>query len=202
MSNSRNQTLLVLIGLTLATLSRAQSTAPYAVSTVAGSGALGDGGPATAALLEFPQAVVADASGNIYIGDYGNARIRVVNGSGTITTLTESIAVSMKIDSTGTIYATDGIAEVYKILPNGNLVTIAGSSPGYTGDNGPATAATLNGPYGVAVDTSGDVFIADYFNCVIRKITPDGMIHTIAGNGVAAFGGERVAATSSPLAYP
>jgi trimeric autotransporter adhesin len=202
MSNLRNLTLLVLAGLNLAPLSSAQSATPYAVSTVAGSGALGDGGPATAALLEFPQSVAADASGNVYIGDYGNERIRVVSANGTITTLTEGTAVSMKIDSTGTIYASDGMAQVFKILPNGNLVTIAGSSPGYTGDNGPATAATLNAPRGVAVDTMGDVFIADYLNCVIRKITPDGKIHTIAGTGVAKFGGESIAATSSPLAYP
>ena len=82
------------------------------------------------------------------------------------------------------------------------MVTIAGSSPGYAGDNGPATAATLNGPYGIAVDALGDVFVADTFNSVIRKITLDGKIQTIAGTGVAAFGGEGTAATSTPLAYP
>jgi trimeric autotransporter adhesin len=87
-------------------------------------------------------------------------------------------------------------------LPNGDIVTIAGSSPGYSGDNGPATAAMLNGPEGIAVDATGDVFIADTYNNVAREITPDGKIQTIAGNGTAGFGRDRGAPTKSALAYP
>ena len=202
MPNIRNLTLLVSISLIPASPTLAQSSYPYAINTLAGHSALGDGGQATAALLEFPQSVVVDGAGNIYIGDSGNGRIRVVNPSGVIETLVYGLAVGMKMDSTGAIYATDGIAQVYKILPNGNMTVIAGSIPGYGGDDGPATAALLSGPNGVAVDAIGDVFVADTYNLRIRKITPDGKIQTVAGNGLAEFGGSGIAATSSPLAYP
>jgi hypothetical protein len=83
----RNLILFILIGLVLATRVPAQTTYPYAVNTLAGSGTLGDGGPATSALLEYPQGVVADGAGNIYIGDTGNRRIRVVNSQGISTLL-------------------------------------------------------------------------------------------------------------------
>ena len=198
----RNFTLIVLIGSILAPLSSAQSSFPYAVNTLAGSGPLGDGGPATAALLEFPQSVVADGAGNIYIGDNGNGKIRAVNASGTIKTLAFGTAASMKMDSSGNIYASDGVALIYKILPNGDISVFAGTTPGYGGDNGPATAAMLSGPNGVAVDALGDVFVADTDNQVIREITPDGKIRTIAGNGTLGFGKNGVAATSTGLAYP
>ena len=201
MSNSATIQLLIITGLLCAPFSLAQSTSPYAIHTVAGSGALGDGGPATLALLEFPQSVVADSSGNIYIGDNGNGRIRVVS-AGSIKTFSFGTAANMKIDSAGNIYATDGISQVFKILPNGDLVTIAGSTPGYSGDNGPATAAMLNGPQGIAVDAQGDVFVADLYNNVVREITPDGKIQTIAGTGTAGFGRDGVAPTKSALAYP
>ena len=190
-------TLLLSIGTFWTLPLQAQTGTPFAITTLAGTSSLGDGGPATAALLEYPQSVVADASGNIYVGDNGNERIRVVDPSGNIRTLTIGTAASMKIDSTGTIYGTDGASLVFKILPNGNMVTLAGSTLGYTGDNGPATAATLNGPHGIAVDSAGDIFIADTFNNVIREITPDGRIQTIAGTGAAAFGREGIAAIKS-----
>jgi uncharacterized protein (TIGR03437 family) len=198
----RSLTLNILIGLILAPLSSAQSSYPYAINTLAGSGSLGDGSPATSALLEYPQSVVADGAGNIYIGDNGNGRIRVVNSIGTIKTFAFGTAANMKIDSTGNIYASDGVSLVYKILPNGDTTVFAGSTQGYSGDDGPATSAELNGPNGVAVDALGDVFVADTYNNVVREITPDGKIHTIAGNGTAAFGGSGIPAISSPLAYP
>jgi uncharacterized protein (TIGR03437 family) len=199
----RTSILFVLIGLVLAPLVEAQSSYPYAVNTLAGMSVLGDGGPATSALLEFPQSVVADSSGNIYIGDIGDGSIRVVNGSGTIKTFAFGVAANMKIDSSGNIYASDGVSQVYKVLPNGNTVILAGSSTlGFAGDNGPAVSALLDGPNGVAVDALGDVFIADTFNNVVREITPDGKIHTIAGTGTANFGADGIPAISSPLAFP
>jgi hypothetical protein len=82
MSNLQILILLVSTGVLLVPPSLAQSMSPYAIHTVAGSGMLGDGGPATSALLEFPQSVVADSSGNIYIGDNGNGRILVINARG------------------------------------------------------------------------------------------------------------------------
>ena len=123
-------------------------------------------------------------------------------GAGTIKTFAFGVAANMKIDSTGNIYASDGISQVYKVLPNGNTVILAGSAPGYSGDNGPAVSALLDGPNGMAVDALGDVFVADTYNNVVREITPDGKIHTIAGTGVANFGADGIPATSSPLAFP
>jgi uncharacterized protein (TIGR03437 family) len=145
---------------------------------------------------------VADSAGNIYIGDNGNDRIRVVNASANINTFVFGVAANMKMDSTGAIYTADGYALVYKILPNGDVTVLAGTTPGYGGDNGPATSAMLNGPNGVAVDALGNVFVADTYNQLIRKITPDGKIQTIAGNGTLAYGRSGVAATSTGLAYP
>jgi streptogramin lyase len=167
---------MVSIGLVLAAPVLAQSTYLYAINTIAGMGALGDGGPATSALLEFPRTVVASSSGNLYIGDAGNGRIRFVNSSGTIGTLVFETATNMKVDAAGNIYAADGVSQVYKIAPNGSVTILAGSQPGYSGDNGPATAALLDGPNGVAVDAMGDVFVADTYNNVVREITPDGKI--------------------------
>src|SRR5580658_426166 len=99
MRNPTRVTLIFLMGAVFALLLPAQTSAPYAVHTIAGSGSLGDGGPATSALLEFPQSVVADGAGNIYIGDNGDGLIRVVNASGTISTLTAGYPASMKMDS-------------------------------------------------------------------------------------------------------
>jgi len=198
----REFTFFVLITLVLAPLASAQTSYPFAIDTLAGTGSMGDGGPATSALLEFPQAVLADSAGHIYIADNGNGCIRVVDAYGTIRTLTFGSATSMKMDSLGNIYAVDGISRVYKISPSGEVSVFAGSTLGYSGDNGPATAATFSLPSGVAVDALGDVYVADTYNQVIRKITPDGRIQTVAGDGKAAFGKEGIAAIMSPLAYP
>jgi hypothetical protein len=139
------------------------------ITTVAGNGTggfSGDGGAATAAMLQSPTGVAVDASGNIYIADAANSRIRKVNTSGIITT----------IAGTGT--------------------------PGYTGDGGAATAATVNSPVGVAVDGSGNIYIADYNNNVVRMINTSGDISTFAGTGTSGFGGDGGAATAALLALP
>src|ERR1700733_13113387 len=132
------------------------------ISTVAGTGVAGfsgDGGPAVKAELNTPTGIFGDASGNLYIGDPGNQRIRKVDASGTITTLA------------------------------GN------GSKGYGGDGGSATEATLYNAARVALDPSGNVYIADQSNHRIRKVTPAGIISTFAGNGAGtpangAFSGD------------
>jgi trimeric autotransporter adhesin len=120
-----------------------------ALTTVAGSGGSpyfgGDGGPATSALLNGPAGIAVDSSGNWYIADTANNRIRMVTTSGEISTMA----------GTGT----------------------AGSS----GDNGAATAAELNSPHGIAIDSAGNLYIADSGNNEVRQITPGGVISTIAG---------------------
>jgi sugar lactone lactonase YvrE len=134
---------------------------------VAGTGASGfsgDGGPATNATLFGVMAVALDTSGNLYIADQWNFRIRKVDPMGTITTV-----------------AGNGVA-------------------GYTGDGGPATSATLNGPTGVAVDASGSIFICDAINNVVRRVDATTQeITTVAGNGTAGYYGDGDLATNAKL---
>ena len=139
------------------------------ITTFAGNGVIGfsgDGGPATAAQLSNPIGVAVDGAGNVYIADQNNHVIRKVNSSGIIST-----------------YA-------------GN------AAHGYTGDGGPATAATLYYPIGVAVDASGNLFIADNQNDVIRKVNTAGIISTVAGNGLTGYSGDGASAISARLANP
>jgi sugar lactone lactonase YvrE len=139
------------------------------ITTVAGNGAgafAGDGGAATNASLAYPQVVALDAGGGLYVVDTGNNRIRKVAASGLITTM-------------------------------------AGNGAGaYTGDGGPATNASLNYPYGAAVDAAGNLFIADTYNNCIRKVAANGMIGTVAGNGGATYAGDGGPATNAGLYYP
>ncbi|NCX95534.1 MAG: hypothetical protein EBX41_03830, partial [Chitinophagia bacterium] len=145
------------------------------ITTIAGNGSRsysGDGGAATAASLNNSWGVAVDASGNVYIADADNHRIRKVNTSGVIST----IAGNGYHDSTG--------------------------RGGYSGDGGAATAASLYHPTGVAVDASGNVYIADADNDRIRKVNTSGVISTIAGNGSRSYSGDSGAATAASLNYP
>ena len=141
------------------------------ITTFAGTGAssyIGDNGQATSAGLTLPAGVALDDSGNIYIADTYNSRIRKVTVS------------------------------------TGIITTIAGtSSANYTGDGGEATSATLNSPFDVALDASGNVYIADTDNDCIRKVAVlTGIITTIAGNGTAGFSGDNGPDTSAALKSP
>jgi len=186
------------------------------ITTVAGSstaGFGGDNGPATSALLDSPYAVAVDSAGNLYIADAGNARVRKVS-NGVITTVAgggstfgdnapaTSVALSfptgLALDSSGNLYIADA-DRVLKVT-NGVIATVAG--PGTTlGDNGPATAASLNLPYSVAVDSAGNLYIADTNNERIRKVT-NGVITTVAGNGTYGFSGDNGPATIAQLNSP
>lgn len=145
-------------------------------------GYYGDGGPAVDANLYSPYGVAVDSSGDLFIADTTNCVVREV------------------LASTGYIYTVAG-------TPPTSFS--AGYSCGYTGDRGPATAATLNEPYGVAVDTAGDLFIADTHNCVIREIVSEpgsgpltGKIYTVAGNGSCGYSGDGGPPLSAAFAYP
>ncbi len=151
------------------------------ITTVAGVGfvefgaAPGDGGPATQAYLEMPYSVAADAAGNIFIGDIGTSSIRKVGTDGKIATYVQNFeAQNFAMDAGGNIYFADYRKHtVGKILPGGTQLWIAGDGiSGYAGDGGFATAAQLSEPYGVAVDASGNVYVADTGNAVIRKLSP------------------------------
>ncbi len=179
------------------------------ISTVAGNGGFsysGDGGPATLAQLYGPQGVALDRSGNLFISDSRNGVVRKVAG-GTISTLTGTSLVyprGLAADSAGNVYVADFLDnKVKRIGPDGSVATVAGNgTAGFAGDGGPATSAQLNGPAGVAVDKANNLYIADFANNRIRKITPDGNITTVAGNGIQTYAGDGAAATLASLNGP
>jgi len=186
------------------------------ISTVAGGGSGGDGGPATNAWLNGPTGVAVDAAGNIYIAEYGNNRIRKVSPSGIISTVAGGgsggdggpatgaslyVPTGVAVDATGYLYIAEyGNNRIRKVSPSGIISTVAGGGSG--GDGGPATGASLNGPWGVVMDTAGNLHVADTNNNRIRKVSPSGIISTVAGNGTLGFSGDGGSATSAALAHP
>ena len=192
------------------------------ITTVAGNGMIGfggDNGPAANAQLSYPYGVSVDAAGDLYIADSNNYRIRkvangVINtvaGNGTTgfsgdngpATSAQLQPFRVAVDSAGSLYIADSPNHRIRKVSNGVITTVAGNGmPGFSGDDGPATSAQLNYPYGVAVDASGNVYIADTFNDRIRKVS-GGVITTVAGNGTEGFGGgDNGPATSAQLYYP
>jgi hypothetical protein len=182
------------------------------ITTVAGNGTQGysgDGGAATSAEIKLPEGIAVDDSGNLYIADNGNSRIRKVSG-GIITTVagngtagysgdggpataTElNYPTGVAVDATGNLYIADFQNSCIRKVSGGIITTVAGldQGPGYAGDGGPATAARLNYPTGVSVLPSGELFIADTFNNRIRKVDAAGIITTVAGNGTQGYGGD------------
>jgi sugar lactone lactonase YvrE len=198
------------------------------ITTFAGngsSGSSGDGGAATNAQLFRPDGVAVDYStGNVYIADASYHIIRRVGTDGIITTFAgkssrgysgdDGAATSAQlntprgiaVDSTGNVYIADTINNrIRKVAATtGIITTFAGNgSAGYSGDDGAATSAQLRSPRGVAVDSTGNVYIADTDNHRIRRVATNGKITTFAGNGSAGFsGGDGSNATSAQLNFP
>ena len=193
------------------------------ISTVAGGGSsLGDGGAATAAQLGAPRSVALDGAGNLYIADWSDHRIRKVDSSGNISTVAGTgtqgfsgdgaAATAAQLDSPWDV-AVDGSGNLYiadrnnnrirKVNSAGNISTVAGTgTAGFSGDGAAATAAQLQNPQGVALDGAGNLYIADRGNQRIRKVDSAGVISTVAGNGMAGFGGDSGAATAAQLWDP
>jgi len=195
------------------------------INTIAGGGSpstgIGDGGPATNAVLSNPYAVAVDSSGNLYIADTENDVIREVAGGvintvagdgfvtysgdgGQATSAGLSYPSSVAVDASGNIYIADFYNSVVREVnaATGVITTIAGDgTAGYSGDGKQATGALLNAPTGVAVDAAGDIFIADSGNNVIREVS-GGVINTIAGDGTAGYSGDGLQATSALLDAP
>ena len=196
------------------------------ITTFAGTGAQGnsgDDGAAISATLYWPKGVTLDISGNVYIADTYNRKIRMVNKNGIITTIAGSgtqgdsgdgdAAISaqlggpsgVSVDISGNVYIADYYSnKIRKVNTAGIITTIAGTGiAGDGGDGGAAVSANLNSPYGVSVDISGNVYIADYWNHKIRMVNSAGMITTLAGTGVQGDGGDDArAATSTQLNDP
>ena len=186
------------------------------IITVAGNGTggtSGDNGPATAAELN-PTGLAVDAAGDLFIADSGNFRIREVvkatgdiitvagngtggtsgdNGPATAAELIDPDGVAL--DSAGDLFIADSrVREVVKAT--GHIITVAGNgTEGYSGNNGPATAAEVNDPIDVAVDSAGDLFITDFGNDVIREVTPAVTVNII----VAAHASATAAASASAV---
>ena len=200
----------------------------YTFAGIAGPGAYaGDGGLATIANLSGNTGVATDAAGNVYIADTRNNVVRMVNTSGVISTfagvaggfggfggdggaanaaqLNQPSAVA--VDATGNVYIADTRNNAIRVVNTAGVInTFAGmgGTPGaFAGDGGPATAASLNRPSGVAVDASGNIYISDTRNNVIREVV-SGTINTVAGNNTAGFGfsGDGAAATAAQLYNP
>jgi uncharacterized protein (TIGR03437 family) len=174
------------------------------ITTVAGNGkpgSSGDNGPATSAELAEPGGVAVDSAGNLYIAA---GSVRKVTPAGIISTVAGS-GGGIAVDSAGSLYIADGYSSVRKVS-NGVTTTVAGSATqGFGGDGGPATSAQLSLPMAVAVDSAGNLYIADYANQRIRKVS-NGVITTVAGG--AAYGlpgaplGDNGPATSAQLVAP
>ena len=166
------------------------------ITTLAGStGGFADG-TGSSAQFYFPVSVCVDVSGNVYVADYGNHRIRKISPTGSVTTLAGSTTgfadgngstaqfnfpFGIALDNSGNVYVADANNnKIRKISPAGMVTTLAGSTFGFS--DGLGTAAQFNSPFGIAVDNSGNVYVADSGNNKIRKITPTGLVSTLAGS--------------------
>ena len=196
------------------------------ITTFAGTGTLGysgDGGLATNANLYHPLYMCIDQAGNLYFTDQNADVIRKISPAGIITTITGNLPVGysgdggplaqaqfqsisgLQTDAAGNLYISDfGNHIIRKVNTAGIISTIAGTPliGGFSGDGGPATAARLQNPYAVVIKADGSILIPDAGNQRIRRISPAGIISTIAGNGVYANSGNGGPATAASLASP
>ena len=216
---------LLLIAFALPFIPAAEAQTGWTITTVAGTGEggfSGDGGPATAARLAYPEGVALDGAGNLYIADVSNHRIRKVDSTGTITTVAGSgqpgfsgdggpateaqldNPLGVAVDGAGNLYIADRLNHrIRKVDSRGTITTIAGTGEGsYSGDGGPAVRSQLYRPSGVAVDGAGNLYIADHYNARIRKVDSAGTITTIAGTGRWGFSGDGGPAVEARVYRP
>ncbi|MBW3623860.1 MAG: hypothetical protein KY468_10685 [Armatimonadetes bacterium] len=194
------------------------------ITTLAGElkGDAGDGLPARAAALRAPIGVTVDPKGQIYIADPENFRVRKVGPDGILTAVAGNgiqgssgdggpainaqlnYPTDVAVDAAGNVYIADAVSNVVrKVDPQGTITPYAGTGvAGYGGDGGPATQALLDTPTDLAVDSAGNLYIADSFNHVIRKVSPEGVITTVAGSGNSGAPGEGIPATTAQLNVP
>jgi len=175
---------------------------PYGkVTTLAGSTQGYADGKGSAAQFYSPGGIAIDASGNLYVADGWNHRIRKVTPEGEVTTLAGNtqghadgkgdaakfyFPYGIAINASGNLYVTDSRNNrIRKVTPKGEVSTLAGSSWGYA--DGKGSAARFRNPYGIAIDALGNLYVTDTYNYRIRKVTPDGVVTTLAGNGSRGY---------------
>ena len=195
------------------------------ISLTAGTnipGYAGDTGPPTAASLVDCQGIAVDSSGNLYVADTGNRRIRRISAAGIVTTVAGngtagfsgdggpavgaslSLPQGAAVDGAGNLYIADtNNNRIRKVSSSGTITTIAGNgNTGYGGDGAPAVNALLNGPSRITLDSAGNIYLTDNGNNVVRAISTQGIIRTVAGNGQYGFSGDGGQATAASLADP
>ena len=199
---------------------RIREIAGGVITTVAGGGpcCFGDGGPAVSAFLNSPTGIAFDGSGNLYIADSNDNRVREVDTTGTITTVAGAGAIGFSgdggpatnaslwypggvaVDAAGSLYINDTDNNRIRKVTAGTINTLAGNGLfRFGGDGGPATSADLNNPWGTAVDAAGNLYVADWGNNRIRKVSPAHVITTFAGNGTVGYAGDGGPATAASL---
>jgi uncharacterized repeat protein (TIGR01451 family) len=187
---------------------------------------------ASGGLMRFPTSVASDSGGNlivtetfeignrIFLDSFTNNVLKITPG-GIMSLLGsrsdwyffdyedllvdgEDCVAGVATDAEGNVFVAETVSHrIWKITPGGNVVLVAGTGDwGFSGDGGLATSARLSYPNGLALDTGGNLFIADSYNNRIRRITPEGIITTVAGSGTRGFSGDGGAATSAQLSYP
>jgi sugar lactone lactonase YvrE len=182
----------------------------------------GDGGPAARARFKVPTSVAFDRKGNLYVADRDNGAVRKIGKDGSITTVAGTgvlgysgdggTAVKAQLDQpqgfafdrAGNLYISDSANNrVRRIDARGVITTVAGNGRhGYSGDGGPATRAKLSDPYGLALDTGGNLYVAEPDDGVVRRIDTKGVITTVAGTGRLGFSGDGGPATKAKLDSP
>ncbi len=195
------------------------------ITTIAGTGERGsggDGGPATMATFRDAQDVAVDDAGNIYITDREGNRIRRVDASGTITTVAGTggrvgfsgdggpaleaqlfLPECVAVDAAGNVYIADRFNHrIRRVDTAGTITTFAGTGNDFSGEGGPAILARLNHPHGVAVDDSGNLYIADTWNHQIHRVDASGIVATVAGTGEFGYSGDGGPAVAAQLIRP
>jgi sugar lactone lactonase YvrE len=189
----------------------------YTYAGIGLPGFSGDGGAANLAKINFPIGVAVDASGNLFISDYANHRIRKVNTSGIISTVAGTgtqgfsgdggLAVSallnhpsgIAVDNFGNIYFSDEDNNRVRMINNSGVINTVAGGGTTLGDGGPAISAQLSYPYGIAIDNAGSLYIADQLHYRIRKVNTSGIINTVAGTGTAGLSGNGGQATLAQI---